>query len=84
MEERWLTMKDGKKLFYRVWKAENTKATVHINHGMAEHSLRYDRFAKFLNAHGYTVFCQDHRGHGRTKENAEETGWFADPDRRKM
>ncbi len=80
MEERWLTMKDGKKLFYRVWKAENTKATVHINHGMAEHSLRYDRFAKFLNAHGYTVFCQDHRGHGRTKENAEETGWFADED----
>lgn len=73
-------MKDGKKLFYRVWPAEKTRATVHINHGMAEHSLRYDRFAKFLNGLGYTVFCQDHRGHGKTKENSSETGWFADKD----
>ncbi len=78
MEERWLTLRDGKKLFYRVWKVENTKATVHINHGMAEHSLRYDRFAKELNKHGFTVFCQDHRGHGRTKEDESEKGWFAE------
>ena len=78
MEERWLTLRDGKKLFYRVWKAENTKATVHINHGMAEHSLRYDRFAGELNKRGFTVYCQDHRGHGRTKENDSERGWFAE------
>ncbi len=78
MEERRLTLGDGKELFYRVWKADNTKATVHINHGMAEHSLRYDAFATFLNAHGYTVFCQDHRGHGKTKSGKDETGWFAD------
>ncbi len=80
MEERWLKMKDGKRLFYRVWKADNTKATIHINHGMAEHSLRYDKFARFLNEHGYTVFAQDHRGHGRTKEGDDEEGWFADKD----
>ncbi len=78
MEERRLTLPDGKKLFYRVWKAEKTKATVHINHGMAEHSLRYDFFATFLNGYGYTVYCQDHRGHGKTKKGDEEKGWFAE------
>lgn len=80
MEERWLEMDDGRKLFYRVWTAEKTKATLHINHGMAEHSLRYDGFARFLNEHGYTVFCQDHRGHGRTKMTGDEAGWFAEKD----
>ncbi len=78
MEEKWLTLTDGRKLFYRVWKAEKPRGTVHINHGMAEHSLRYDSFARFLNRYGFTVFCQDHRGHGRTKRNAGETGWFAE------
>ncbi len=80
MEEKWLNMSDGKRLFYRVWRVENTKATVHINHGMAEHSLRYDKFALFLNEHGYTVFAQDHRGHGKTKESEDEKGWFGDKD----
>ncbi len=77
MEERRLTLRDGKKLFYRVWKTDNTKATIHINHGMAEHSLRYDRFARILNKRGFTVYCQDHRGHGRTKKDESEKGWFA-------
>ncbi len=79
MEERQLTLRDGKRLFYRVWRADNTKATVHINHGMAEHSLRYDRFAQELNKRGFSVYCQDHRGHGRTKQDESEKGWFA-PD----
>ncbi len=78
MEELWLKMDDGKKLFYRVWRADNTKATLHINHGMAEHSLRYDFLARKLNEIGITVFCQDHRGHGKTKESREEVGWFAE------
>ena len=78
MEERWLTADDGREIFYRVWTSNKTRATIHINHGMAEHSLRYDSFAKFLNSKGFTVYCQDHRGHGKTKRNKGETGWFAD------
>ncbi len=79
MEEKTLVLKDGHELFYRVWKVDNPKATLHINHGMAEHSLRYNEFASFMNNDGYTVYCQDHRGHGKTKKDGEE-GWFADKD----
>ena len=41
-------------------------AVVQIAHGMGEHCGRYDDFAKFLNANGYMVIAEDHRGHGKT------------------
>ena len=37
-----------------------------LSHGAAEHSGRYDRFARALNEAGYAVVALDHRGHGRT------------------
>lgn len=37
-----------------------------ISHGMAEHALRYRRFAAALNAAGFDVWAMDHRAHGRT------------------
>lgn len=79
MEERSLILRDGKKLFYRVWSVDSPRATLHINHGMAEHSLRYDEFAHQMNLAGYVVFAQDHRGHGYTMQDGEE-GWFAEKD----
>ena len=79
MEEKQLTMRDGHRLFYRLWAIDEPKATVHINHGMAEHSYRYDEFARFLNEHGYAVYAQDHRGHGYTAEE-DERGWFSDSE----
>ncbi len=79
MEEKTLTLRDGKPLFYRVWRIDSPKATLHINHGMAEHSARYDEFARFMNKEGYTVYCQDHRGHGKTISDGEE-GWFKEED----
>lgn len=79
MEEKELILRDNKHLFYRVWRVDNPVATVHINHGMAEHSLRYDSFAKTLNQNGFVVFIQDHRGHGRTKTE-DEKGWFSEND----
>ena len=77
MEQRTLLLSDGHDLFYRVWDVQDAKATVHINHGMAEHSLRYSRFASYLNSLGFSVYAQDHRGHGFTKEENEK-GWFAE------
>jgi alpha-beta hydrolase superfamily lysophospholipase len=57
------------------------KAALHILHGMAEHSERYDRFAAFLNDNGIAVYAQDHRGHGLTATKAnEQLGWFAEKD----
>ena len=79
MHEERLIMRDGHRLFYRVWETESPKASVHINHGMAEHSYRYDEFARFLNRHGYVVYAQDHRGHGYTAEE-DEKGWFSTRD----
>ena len=80
MEERFMTLRDDHRLFYRVWRPEGEPiATLHILHGMAEHSLRYNDFALFLNSLGFVVYAQDHRGHGFTKEE-NERGWFADHD----
>ena len=77
MEENTLKLRDGSSLFYRVWRVDNPKATLHLNHGMAEHSLRYDKFARFLNDKGFVVYIQDHRGHGKTKKSDEDKGWFS-------
>ena len=79
MDQRTLVLEDGHDLFYRVWDVPDAKATLHINHGMAEHSLRYSRFASYLNTLGIAVYAQDHRGHGYTKEE-DEKGWFAERD----
>jgi len=54
------------------------KAAVMIIHGMAEHSLRYEKFATFLVDAGYVVYANDHRGHGETAGCLEKTGHFAD------
>lgn len=80
MTERYLEMRDGHRLFLRTWDAvDKPLGTLHINHGMAEHSLRYDDCARYLNGLGFIVYAQDHRGHGFTREE-EEKGWFAFQD----
>ena len=80
MEERFMTLRDDHRMFYRVWRPDcEPIATLHILHGMAEHSLRYNEFAIYLNSLGFVVYAQDHRGHGFTKEE-NERGWFADHD----
>jgi alpha-beta hydrolase superfamily lysophospholipase len=42
----------------------DVRGAVQIAHGMAEHFLRYTRLTERLNAAGYAVYGQDHRGHG--------------------
>ena len=37
-----------------------------IAHGVAEYALRYEPFARFLNAHGFLVVANDHLGHGES------------------
>ncbi|MEG0296957.1 MAG: alpha/beta hydrolase [Clostridium sp.] len=60
---------DNKEIFLRIWDyVEQPKAVVQIFHGMAEHSERYDDFAKYLNKQGYIVYSDDHRGHGKSKD----------------
>ncbi|AGB45746.1 lysophospholipase [Mesorhizobium australicum WSM2073] len=56
------------------------RAVVQINHGLAEHAGRYDRFAGFLSARGFHVYVHDHRGHGTTRAPDAPLGRFADKD----
>ena len=46
------------------WDVADPPGVVQVAHGLAEHSARYDRFARALNEAGYTVRATDHRGHG--------------------
>jgi alpha-beta hydrolase superfamily lysophospholipase len=49
---------------YKALPAGRAKAIVQIAHGMAEHAARYRRLTAALNAAGYAVYANDHRGHG--------------------
>lgn len=68
-------------IFSRSWtpdeSAPEPKAVIVIAHGMAEHSGRYDHFARFLCENGFAVYMNDHPGHGRS---AQIKGHFADKD----
>lgn len=62
-------------IFSRSWTGEGPKAVMVMAHGMAEHSGRYDHFARFLAENGFAVYMNDHAGHGRS---AQIKGHFAD------
>jgi alpha-beta hydrolase superfamily lysophospholipase len=55
---------DGLELATYAWDVADPRGVVQVAHGLAEHSARYDRFARALNAAGYAVRAADHRGHG--------------------
>ena len=60
---------DQAPIFVRKWLPPcgiRPRALVQITHGIAEHSGRYDRFARFLAAQGFVVYAIDLRGHGHT------------------
>ncbi|MCZ1266214.1 alpha/beta fold hydrolase [Paenibacillus tundrae] len=52
----------------------NIKGVVQIAHGMSETAARYAEFAQHLTTHGYAVYANDHRGHGKTVENSNLLG----------
>src|SRR4051794_36435003 len=55
---------DGLELATYEWDVADPRGVVQVAHGLAEHSARYDRFARALNDAGYSVRATDHRGHG--------------------
>ena len=72
---------DGIALHVYRWLPETPpKAVVQIAHGWAEHAARYARLAEELCRHGYAVYADDHRGHGRSARSAAELGFFAARD----
>jgi alpha-beta hydrolase superfamily lysophospholipase len=81
-DSQWRSFRaaDGSEIHYRYWaESASPRAAVQIVHGAAEHSGRYDRFAKALISQGYAVYAMDHRGHGRTRIRSGQLG-DAGPD----
>lgn len=65
--KKWLREDDGK-----------PQAIVQLAHGMAEHIIRYDSFARELVNQNIYVYGNDHRGHGETGNHTSSIGYFAD------
>lgn len=57
--------------------ADTPRAIIMLNHGLAEHSARYEAFAKALSSAGFHVYTHDHRGHGLTTAPDAPLGRFA-------
>ncbi|MFI7277195.1 alpha/beta fold hydrolase [Streptomyces sp. NPDC049879] len=57
---------------------DTARAWVQLVHGAAEHALRYEGFARYLNARGYAVVASDHRGHGATAPHTGGIGVVGD------
>lgn len=70
---------DGRSGLHAVlWAPEGeVRQLVLISHGMTEHILRYDPFARFLAENGIAVIGHDHLGHGKTVQDGRY-GYFAD------
>ena len=66
MQEMKLSAKDGYELALRIYEADEPKAIVKFIHGMEEYQDRYQPFAEYLQAAGYTAVTADLRGHGKS------------------
>ena len=62
------TFKDdqGVAISFYEWPVASPKAVIQIAHGLGEHARRYDHMAAVLNRAGFSVYADDHRGHGQT------------------
>ena len=56
----------GVVITYYEWLVDKPTAIIQIAHGVGEHAGRYRALAADLNAAGFSVVADDHRGHGAT------------------
>lgn len=75
------TMSDGYEIFINRWAPdtdEEIKGVIQLHHGLAEHSMRYDRLGSVLAENGFVLNAYDMRGHGKSAENSivKKTGMF--------
>lgn len=67
MTEQFINGFDGSPVYCYEWNDVTSPiGVVQIFHGLAEHAIRYDEFAKVLNKAGFIVFAIDERCHGKT------------------
>jgi len=56
----------GVEIMFYEWPVAEPKTVIQIAHGLGEHARRYDLMAAELNRAGFSVYADDHRGHGQT------------------
>jgi alpha-beta hydrolase superfamily lysophospholipase len=56
----------GVTIHYYTWTAPKPKGVLQLAHGLGEYATRYEGLAQALVKAGYSVYADDHRGHGRT------------------
>ena len=77
-EDIWFDSHGAGRIHACIWQADGKpKAVVQVLHGIAEHVLRYEPFALFLNEHGIAVVAEDHMGHGQSGGEGCAQGHFA-------
>lgn len=81
-KEFYFPSSDGKTQIHAVeWTPEAEPAGVlQIAHGVAEYALRYEPFARFLNARGFVVVANDHIGHGLSVAEGAAPLYFGEKD----
>ncbi len=78
MQEFDLISQCGGPLHCRLWLPNgHPRAVVQLVHGIAEHTARYDHFARYLTEHDLAVAAEDHMGHGGSISKATPQGCFA-------
>lgn len=69
---------DGKLIFYRVYRAEETaegnmpRSAIVISHGFCEFAEKYREAAYIFLRRGYSVYIPEHRGHGFSARLSED------------
>jgi alpha-beta hydrolase superfamily lysophospholipase len=56
----------GVTIHYYIWRSAKPVGVVQIAHGLGEYAGRYEDLAQELVGAGYSVYADDHRGHGMT------------------
>ena len=64
---------DEKNIFYRQFLNENSNKTVVVLHGFTENSEKFFEMIYYFHKNGFNVFSYDHRGHGHSYREVEDT-----------
>ena len=73
------TSTDGLPIACARWDGRGqVRGVIQIAHGMGEHIGRYGDLVKVLTSAGFTLYGNDHRGHGRTASSDAQFGDFGD------
>jgi len=65
-QDRTFVDADGVNIHFHQWKAGSPIGVVQLAHGLGEYATRYEDLAQDLVAAGFSVYADDHRGHGET------------------